>query len=377
MSSYEVQRAPGPAVSRLYLSLAAVMTTALMATGMPYFGTVSVTIDGQAHRVPQGSDVRQLIEEGLFDGRPGDLLDVRGGVLESGGGGPVAFVADGAEAELSERVRDGDVLESTDGEDRQEATVTSATVVPIPVTYEGKGPFEQLTSPGSPGLVESVLGAQSQIVVSTRVVREVEPMVITRTGATHGDRVVALTFDDGPWPTYTEQILGILKREDVKATFFMLGKQVRRNRDLAVRVAELSHEIGNHSLSHVYMRAASPQVALSEIENCQAEIERTTGITPTWFRPPGGVTSPAVWHQTRASKVKLITWTVDPQDYRCSSPVVLANRVIESVTPGSVILLHDGGGDRECTVKALTTIIRELKDRGYTFVTLDEMQPGD
>jgi len=84
----------------------------------------------------------------------------------------------------------------------------------------------------------------------------------------------------------------------------------------------------------------------------------------------------AVWEQTRVSKLKLIKWTVDPSDYRCTSPVVLANRVIDSTRPGSVILLHDGGGNRTCTVKALTTIIRELKSRGYTFVTLDEMAPG-
>jgi len=376
MSSYQVQRTPGPGISRLYLSVAAVVTTALMATGMPYFGTVSVSVDGREHTLPRGTRAHDLFEKGLVRTEEGDLIDVNGDVLERGGGEPVRLLENGQEVQPDAPVGDGDVYVSTGGSDVSEATVTSSSVIPIPVTYEGSGPFEQLSSPGSPGLIESVIGARSGIVVSTSAVREAEPMVITRLKPEGGERVIALTFDDGPWPTYTEQILGILDREDVKATFFMLGKQVRRNRDLAAKVAAAGHEIGNHSLSHVYMSGASAQVALSEIENCQAEIERTTGVTPTWFRPPGGYTSPAVWHQTRESKVKLITWTVDPQDYRCSSPVVLASRVIDSVEPGSVILLHDGGGNRECTVKALTTIIRELKDRGYTFVTLDEMQPA-
>ena len=376
MSSYTVDKAPDHSPSPLYLSVAAMVAAALMAAGLPWFGSIEVTVDGSRERLLMGATAADVIASDLVDVDPGDLLSVDGEVLDAGAGEPIVLLRDGASLDPSDRVRSGDTLSSSGGDDLVEGTITTRTALPSPVVHEGSGPFEEILSPGAVGVVELEVGEVSRSVVASEVIEPAVPMVVLRRGAAPGEKAVALTFDDGPWPLYTQQIVEILDREGVKATFFMLGKQVRKYRALAAMVADSGHLVGNHSLSHVYMSAATPELARSEIENCQAEIERATGITPTWYRPAGGVTSRAVWQQTRASKVKLITWTVDPEDYRCSSPTVLANRVIDSVRPGSVILLHDGGGNRTCTVKALTTIIRELKSRGYTFVTLDEMEPG-
>lgn len=358
------------------MSLAGLAIVGMMALSMPAFTTVRITVDGEHHTLPVGATAADVLDAGYASAKPGDLLDGLGGVLQEGEGEPVTLTRVGRPLPLEARVLDGDIIESIPGDDVVESLVVTETPIPITIEYEGKGPYIELVNPGAVGVVQSVVGAISGAEVSSRTIEPMVPMVLRRQGPTSGDRVVALTFDDGPWPLYTQQILEILEREGVKGNFFMLGKQVRKNRELAARVAAEGHLVGNHSLSHVYMSAASPETARSEIENCQAEIEKSTGVRPTWYRPAGGIVSPAVWSQTRISKVKLITWSVDPQDYKCTSPVVLADRVISATKPGSVILLHDGGGNRTCTVKALTTIIRELKARGYTFVTLDEMYPA-
>ena len=377
MTSYEVQQAPSHVMPKLFLSAVALLTVAMMAAGMPWFGRITVTVDGELQQMALGTSAGYIIDSEITHTADGDLLDVTGDVLEEGEGEPLVLTRGGEILLAEDRIRDGDEIESRRGDDVTEATVTSTTVIPAPVLYEGEGPFEEVKVEGVPGTLERIVGEVSGSVVSSEVVELPVAMVVERRGALPGEKAVALTFDDGPWPLYTRQILEILDRENVKATFFMLGKQVRKKRDIAAMVANQGHLIGNHSLSHVYLsEAVSPEVVRSEIENCQAEIKLATGVTPTWYRPAGGVTSLAVWEQTRVSKLKLIKWTVDPSDYRCTSPVVLANRVIDSTRPGSVILLHDGGGNRTCTVKALTTIIRELKSRGYTFVTLDEMAPG-
>ena len=371
MSSYHVDSAPAPTTSRLYLSVAAVLATAAMAAGMPFFGQLSVVVDGREINARIGARIDDISEE--VHASDGDLLDVEGDLLVAGGGEQLQLLREGIQLTGEERLREGDVIESFDGEDVVESVVTTTSVIPIPLEWAGEGPFEDLTSPGSPGVESCTFGAVSGIVVTETVLVSPEPMVITRRGPKPGEKAVALTFDDGPWPGQTDRILDILAAEDAKATFFMVGFQVRKHRGLSSRVVREGHQAANHGLSHTSLHRADEALALSEIENCQDEIERATGVRPGWFRPAGGAMAPAVWHQTRVSKVRMMNWTIDPQDWRRPAADRLAYEVIESVRPGSVVLLHDGGGDRSATIEALPEILRELKARGYTFVTLDEM----
>ncbi len=350
-----------------------------MAIGLPIFGQIDVNVNGNETQLTLGMTVEDAIDQGLMDAGAGNVLNVAGGVVVYGGGEPGTIMLNGLPVHSSTRLKSGDELIGVAGRDVTESVLTTQAVIPIPVKSVGEGPLVALESPGSAGVQEVRCGAISGLELEHVILVEAEPMVLRNyePTASPAGNLVALTFDDGPWPLHTQQVLEILEREDVKATFFMLGKQVRRNRAMAVRVAEEGHLVGNHSLSHVYLSNASPEVVRSEIENAQDEIEKTIGVRPTWYRPAGGVVSPPVWAQTRASKVRLVKWTVDPQDYRAKSPVMLARNVIDATRPGSIVLLHDGGGDRTVTVKALTTIIRELKSRGYTFVTLDEMFPAE
>jgi peptidoglycan/xylan/chitin deacetylase (PgdA/CDA1 family) len=188
----------------------------------------------------------------------------------------------------------------------------------------------------------------------------------------NGDRkVVALTFDDGPWPKTTNDVLYILNRHNVKATFFFLGRNVQNFPDLARRVASSGHAIANHSWSHPY-GYHNPAAAAQEIDHTDATIEQVTGVKSALFRPPGGYLNTGLAAYAAQKKQVVVMWSADSKDYYASSPAIVSN-VLRNIEPGGIILLHDGGGDRAKTVAALPILIRELRDRGYEFVTVPEL----
>lgn len=189
-----------------------------------------------------------------------------------------------------------------------------------------------------------------------------------------GVPMVALTFDDGPWPGQTEQILAILAERRVPATFFMLGRQVERAPGLAQAVVGAGHVAGNHSYSHRRLDTAPPDVVEWEIVHTTHRIEEVTGTHPYWFRPPGGNIGPSVYASAERAISRPVLWTIDPQDWReTATPEGIAWSVISAAHPNAVILLHDGGGDQWKTIAALPAIIDELRAAGYQFVALDQL----
>jgi polysaccharide deacetylase family sporulation protein PdaB len=214
-------------------------------------------------------------------------------------------------------------------------------------------------------------GAISGIEVSSALVRMPINAVVKRLQPGPGDKLVALTFDDGPWPLYTEQILDILRDEQVKATFFMVGRRVQRQPDVARRVVLEGHLIGNHSMSHKSFAAASPKEIERQIEKCRAAIKHHADIETNWVRPPYGAMDAAAWKIAKKTDSRVVRWSVDSLDWRRPGAKKIAKRVVKQVKPGAVILLHDGGGDRSQTVKALPQVIKALKAKGYIFVTVE------
>jgi len=189
-----------------------------------------------------------------------------------------------------------------------------------------------------------------------------------------GANLVALTFDDGPWPGQTEQVLAVLQERGVPATFFMLGMRAERAPDLARAVADAGHLIGNHTYWHVNLSTAGPDVALWEIEGTNQVIANCTGLRPTWIRAPGGnLGGPARGYIAQVG-MRHALWTVDPQDWNdAATPEQVAWGVISTVRPNAVIVMHDGGGNQASTIAALPMIIDTLRAYGYEFVTLDEL----
>lgn len=191
----------------------------------------------------------------------------------------------------------------------------------------------------------------------------------------HGeDRVAYLTFDDGPGP-YTDRILDLLAAGGVKATFCEIGQQVTAYPSLAQRVAAQGHTLCNHSWDHhTPFDALPPETLDQEIGLTQNAIASATGITARYFRAPGGAFGApdgAVLLAGQRARTIPLGWGVDALDWqKPGAPAVVAN-VLTAVSPGAVILLHDGGGtDRDQTLQALPGIISGLQSAGYTLAAL-------
>ncbi|MDP2232347.1 MAG: polysaccharide deacetylase family protein, partial [Actinomycetota bacterium] len=176
-----------------------------------------------------------------------------------------------------------------------------------------------------------------------------------------------------PWPRSTEEVLAVLAKEQVKATFFMVGRQVYRYPNLVKRIRDEGHALGNHTQGHAYLSKATPEAVRAQIADGQTAIQKTAGVKAGWFRPPGGIMTPTVGREVSRYGLRVAMWTVDPQDWKRPPVSIIVQRVITNTKPGAVVLMHDGGGERANTVEALGPIIRELKKQGYTFVTLDEL----
>ncbi|QIR37304.1 polysaccharide deacetylase family protein [Tolypothrix sp. PCC 7910] len=189
---------------------------------------------------------------------------------------------------------------------------------------------------------------------------------------TQGQKVIALTFDDGPWPESTAQVLDILKKNDIKATFFVVGQNVKNFPDLLKRVVADGHIVANHTWHHWY-HFMNPQTAAYEIDHTTDIIFKTTGVKTNLFRPPGGIMHNGVANYAKNSKYALIMWSSDSMDYSRPSVPRLINNVFREAKPGGIVLMHDGGGNRSQTVEALPTIIARFKKEGYSFVTIPEL----
>lgn len=202
---------------------------------------------------------------------------------------------------------------------------------------------------------------------------------MVRTIPSPDSKTVALTFDDGPTQEVTPRVLEILKKEDVHATFFLVGWRVDENPDLVRSILEAGHAIGNHSYSHHSMRGKSAPFIQDEIERTTQAIQTATGQRTFIFRAPYGLWSVRLLELIDRLGYRPIHWTLSPHDWRRPSAKSIIHRCLARIQPGSIILLHDGfggqrKGNRGAMLEALPTLIRSLKDSGYNFVTIPEQK---
>ena len=180
-------------------------------------------------------------------------------------------------------------------------------------------------------------------------------------------RTVALTFDDGPSP-FTPAILAVLRRHHVHATFCMLGDEAQRYPDLARRIVREGHQVCNHSRDHRDMAALPPKRARHEVVTAERQIRDAAGVAPTIFRFPYGSADHAARQVVRGYGMRTLSWDVDPRDWTRPGTATITGRILRGVRDRSVVLMHDGGGDRSATVASLDATIRSLQQRGYRFV---------
>ncbi len=187
------------------------------------------------------------------------------------------------------------------------------------------------------------------------------------------DKVVALTYDDGPNPPITEQLIALLDRLQVKATFFVLGKNVEQAPETVQTLVAQGHELGNHSYSHRRLTWQRPQVVQTEIEKTDLLLRQFGVKQDIHFRAPFGFKLLILPWVLKQMGKQSILWSVDPKDYATSDAKAISDHVVQHVAPGSIILLHDGGSDRTATVMATETIVKTLQAQGYTFKTVSEL----
>ncbi|WP_406208237.1 polysaccharide deacetylase family protein [Kitasatospora sp. NBC_01560] len=211
-------------------------------------------------------------------------------------------------------------------------------------------------------------------------VRASEPVRAALTAAgryfEHGRRDtprVALTFDDGPDPVHTRQVLEILDRYDARATFFCVGHHVAALPDEVRRIAAAGHELGNHSWSHPFLPDLTAGQLREQLDRTAEAVARVTGETPTRFRPPYGALSPEVPAALEGRPTILTMFDVDSRDWTRPGPGQITATVLEATGPGSVVLMHEGAGDRGQTVQALPSIVEGLLERGLELVTVGEL----
>jgi len=194
------------------------------------------------------------------------------------------------------------------------------------------------------------------------------------------ERMVALTFDDGPNEPYTSQILDILDRYGTGATFFVIGENVISYPDVARRIIADGHVVGNHSYSHRANHAVTYQ-GCRDLAMAQMAIKDTVGFEPHLYRPPHGKASPWELECVEKGGLVQVTWSVASRDQYVSSAQVFARNILNEVEPGKIILFHDGYGtlhdcdlaNKSLTVEALPLIIEHLQAQGYRFVTVSEL----
>ncbi|MFJ1707480.1 polysaccharide deacetylase family protein [Kitasatospora sp. NPDC088346] len=183
------------------------------------------------------------------------------------------------------------------------------------------------------------------------------------------DRLLALTIDDGPDPTYTPAVLKILDEHRIAATFFLVGENAARYPDLVREIAARGHHIANHTWSHPDLRSLSETAARDELGRTSDLLYATTGRAPTWFRAPGGDFTEASLRFGAELGMRPMSWSVDPRDWSRPGSSTIVDRILTTVGSGSILLNHDGGGDRAQTVTALRAYLPVLIGQGYQFTT--------
>jgi len=187
------------------------------------------------------------------------------------------------------------------------------------------------------------------------------------------EKVVALTFDDGPHPKYTTEVLDLLEQYDARGTFFIVGEHAEKNPDIILRMYEEGHELANHTYTHPFSTNVSK--IMKEIKQTNDTIYSITGFKPFLFRPVEGQYTDAMIDEIAKDGFKVVMWSwhQDTLDWKNPGVNTIVNNVLKGTKEGDVILFHDGGGNREQTVKALENILPELQKQGYHFVTITDL----
>lgn len=349
---------------------------------------IEVTVNGQKVSASRGYTVADAKKELGIEPKPGRLLAIDESVIDERGGDSQSVTIDEKEVPVDEadgtELDDGDVVEVADGHDRTEEVEEFEEII-----EHGNADSDRTANGYWAGAIHMLgKGHDGKRVTRTgkvsgiSVTEDVEPMTDAgyKTYSIHPEeKVVALTFDDGPWET-TNELLDVLEENEAKATFFVIGNQVEEHADAVRRAHDMGCQICTHTWDHaagsgqgVNLTYMSADEQATEIDKGRDAITKVLGEeAPRILRAPGGNFYGSIIDVLWDRLDYEIGWDLDTMDW--SRPGVShIEEVILSAEPGNVILMHDGGGDRSQTIEACRRALPKLKERGYRFVTVDEL----
>ena len=267
---------------------------------------------------------------------------------------------EGRPVPLTRRLGNGDHIEFINGKDYVEPIVEETQALPTTGLPDVENRVWQA---GSAGVVRRFVGEFSgQVAKPEQVIKAAVPAEPLNAP------LVLLSFDDGPDGRWTPRVLDILKANDVKAVFCLVGVQIQRYPDLVKRIVAEGHTLCDHSMHHdmrASLRAAPYQLA--EVDEPYNMMKELTGVAPRFYRGPGGNLSPIIIGEAHRLGMRVLAWDVDPGDYRKPGAETIQNRIALTIKGGGVALMHDGGGDRSQTVAQLQGLIDRLRSEGYSF----------
>lgn len=373
------------------VALLLLLVAAAVAAGGVYFylypPRYDITVNGQTVTIDRDATIGDVIAEGYAAPTPGNLLAIDGNVAVPGGGDPFAATVDGVPTtDASVKLAKDAIVDIANGADTMETFTESQEVIP-------HGQHETDTSAGAywagslhvyekgqDGINTVRVGDVSGVVQVEQTVPPVDSGYHIYTANVGADKVIALTFDDGPWPETTDQILDILEANGARATFFTIGNQVRDYAAQVQREQALGCQTCTHTWDHasgsgqgVNITYMSAEEQIAEVQQGYDVLREVLGVEPAHIlRAPGGNFYGDAIYNLEPYLDAEIGWDVDTEDWRRPGADAIYQTIM-SVQPGQVILMHDGGGDRSQTVEAVSRAVPELIAQGYQLVTINEL----
>lgn len=344
---------------------------------------VEVTLNGDQVTISGAErSVGGLLDNNVVSVTPGNYVAVDGSTIRQGEGTRCTAKVNGNDTDdMGMHLNGGDKIEISNGTDITEPyTDSDPQTLPHKTELKGVGAVHLYSNNAQDGEQVTRTGKESGITATVTTKEPTDNIVQYYNVNSNGDKVIALTFDDGPWDKQTDEILDILEQNDAKATFFTVGQCISGHEKELQRAASMGCEIGTHTWDHaegsgqgVSLIKMSTDERKQEVQKGLEAIKNATGQeASTIFRCPGGNFDTSVATDLEGIVTAEIGWNVDTTDWKKPGADVIAQR-IQSAGPGNIILMHDGGGDRSQTIEGLRQALPKMKEQGYTFITVQEL----
>ena len=340
---------------------------------------VQVRVNGDETRVRIGASIEEVRRSCNIEPTPGNYVTVKGNLITEGAGWPYSAEVEGknlhGKAFDNYRVRGGEYITIGDGADKTEPYDVEIVKVQPKLKFKGEtGAISYISRWGRVGKREIRTGRESGEVDKSHWKLRVKHCYVKTLNPkpTDGRKLVALTFDDGP-SEYTQSYLDILAEKNVKATFFCLGESVELFPAEAQAIIAYGHQLANHSYSHQQLTALGGDDLRSELSKGFSVIADTTGVKTTVIRPPYGDFSQSCWFESQGLISVSVLWNQDSLDWEMPGVDAIVQNSLSHMESGSIILMHDGGGDRSQDLEALPQIIDRWREEGFEFVTINEL----